>query len=149
MLRAMKKKIKKNYDSRLLFDADMYNNTYGSLIICGYLFTEFENDKERLQKAQEIKKTWYKAVKGKIEVNTSIAEKDFIDKTLEIFGLKRPDVFPIAMCQSQFNVIFAPYVDGKILPLREDRIYNNTMLYGKIYPIDFNEKAEENDNKSE
>ena len=73
-------------------------------------------------------------------VDFGLDDPDFIDKVLRLFSLEKPKDFPIAMVQSKFNVLFMPYVDGQLLPLREDGIYPMTASHGKIYPIDFTNK---------
>ena len=66
----------------------------------------------------------WREIKKKPElVDFWIDDKDFIDKSLALFAIERPENFPIAMVQSNFNVLFMPYVDGQLFPLREDGIY--------------------------
>lgn len=128
----MKKNITKNV---LLFAPDMYNNLIGSTVISAYILSKEKPD------AKEINKKWryYRKHPGKI--NFWIEDPDFIDKALALFGMKRPENFPVAMVQSNFNVLIMPYFDGQLFPLREDGIYPMTASKGKIYPIDFTNKG--------
>lgn len=135
-LHSMKKEIKKN---SLRFMPDMYNHPLGSVIISACILTGKTD-------VVEINKKWRNLVKHPEQVDFWIDDKDFIDKSLALFGMKRPEDFPIAMVQSDFNVLFMPYVDEQLFPLREDGIFPQTANKGKIYPIDFTNK---DDNSSE
>lgn len=139
------KSVKKNVEQRKLkYEMDMYTTAYGSLVICGLMFTPEE---ERPAQA-EVNKTWRKLYKQLKKGNSPfplLKDEDFIKKTLALFGMEVPEVFPIAMVQSSFNVLFAPYVDGNILPVREDGFYARTLESGKIYPIDFNKQENKED----
>lgn len=134
------KTIKKNVEARKLkYDLEMYTTPFGSLIICGLLFTPEEERPSVVEvnkRWRTLKKQFLKGDGGFVALN----DKDFISKNLALFGLKVREVFPVAMVQSNFNVLFAPYVDGNLLPIREDGFYTRTLEVGKIYPIDFNSK---------
>lgn len=130
-LHSMKKEITKR---KLMFDPELYNNTLGSVIISAYILS-----KEK-PVVPVINKMWREVKRNRKLVDFWLDDPDFIDKALDLFGMKRPEVFPIAMVQSKFNVLFMPYVDGQLLPLREDGIYPMTASHGKIYPIDFTNK---------
>ena len=132
-LHSMKKEITKR---KLMFDPELYNNMWGSVAICAYILSP---DKEKTP--FEINKIWHKMKKNPKLVDFGLDDPDFIEKTLKLFGMPKPEQFPIAMVQSKFNVLFMPYVDGQLLPLREDGIYPITASKGKIYPIDFTGKA--------
>lgn len=127
-LHSMKKEIAKN---NLLFAPEMYNNLLGSVVISAYILSE---EKPSLL---EIKQKWRQLRKNPKKVDFWIDDPDFIDKALKLFGIKRPDYFPVAMVQSDFNVLIMPYIDGNIYPLREDGVFPMTASKGKIYPIDF------------
>ena len=129
IIHSIKKGIKKN---SLRFDSDMYTETLGSLIISTCILTGDKYD------TVKVNKTYRNLVKHPEQVDFWIDDKDFIDKSLVLFGMKRPEDFPIAMVQSNFNVLFMPYVDGQLFPLREDGVFPMTASKGKIYPIDFN-----------
>jgi hypothetical protein len=125
----MKKEIKK-HSSR--FQPDMYINTLGSLIICGYMFSK---DKPE---PIDINKTWRKIKKNPEKyINFWLDDPKFINKSLELFNMSVPESFPIAMVQSKYNVLFMPYFDGQLYPINENGIYPQTAKSGKIYPIDF------------
>lgn len=119
----------------LTFPADMYNNVYGSLAICAYIF------KANKPKAGDIIAKWKY---HKSEIYWGIEDKGFMSKTLKFFGFDgRVGNMPIAFVQSEYNCLFAPFVDGVLLPLREDGIKTYTLRNGKVYPI-VNEKVQEN-----
>lgn len=128
-LHSIKKEIAKNNS---MFVPEMYNNILGSIIISAYILSE---EKPSLT---ETKKMWRKIRKNPKMVDFWLDDPDFIDKALKLFGMKRPDYFPVAMVQSDFNALIMPYIDGKLYPLREDGVFPMTASKGKIYPIDFN-----------
>lgn len=126
-LRKFRKKVMK---SNLRFDADMYNNILGSLVITHYVLNKLDGvDLD----VQTIKSEWKRLVK-KGNLSFWLDDKDFIPKALAIFNMK-PIYGKFAMCQSSFNTLFLPYLDDNILPIREDGTYPNTAVNGKIYPI--------------
>lgn len=127
-LHSMKKEIAKR---TLMFEPEMYNNVFGSVVISAYILS-----KEK-PVVPVINKMWREIKKNHNLVDFWLDDPDFIDKTLDLFCMKRPEVFPIAMVQSKFNVLFMPYVEGQLFPLREDGVYPMTASKGKIYPIDF------------
>lgn len=128
MVHSIRKEMKRNC---LRFDSDMYTETLGSLIISACILTGRTN-------VTEINRKWRSLVRNPQKVDFWIDDKDFIDKTLALFDMERPEDFPIAMVQSDFNVLFMPCVDGQLFPLREDGVFPQTARKGKIYPIDFN-----------
>jgi len=132
-LHSMKKEIAKR---KLMFDPELYNNMWGSLVICAYILSE-----KKPKTPCEINKIWHKLKKNPKLVEFGLDDPDFIDKTLKLFSMPIPEYFPIAMVQSDFNVLFMPYVDGDLYPLREDGVYPMTASKGKIYPIDFTNKG--------
>ena len=126
-LRKFRKNVTK---SCLKFDVDMYNNILGTLVITHYILNKL--DGVDLDVAT-IKAKWKSLVK-KGNLDFWLDDKDFIPKALALFDMK-PIYGKFAMCQSALNTIFLPYIDEKVLPVREDGIYPNTALHGKIYPI--------------
>lgn len=127
-LHSLRKNISK---STLTFDPDMYTNIVGSLVVTNYILTE---DKPEVK---DIKKKW-KSIKKK-GLDFWLDDKDFIPKVLALFNLK-PAYGQFAMVQSEYNVLFAPYINGTILPLNENGFYSRTLRNGKIYPIEENVK---------
>lgn len=126
-LRKFRKNVTK---SCLKFDVDMYNNILGTLVITHYILNKLEGvDLDVVT----IKAKWKSLVK-KGNLDFWLDDKDFIPKALALFDMK-PIYGKFAMCQSALNTIFLPYIDEKVLPVREDGIYPNTALHGKIYPI--------------
>lgn len=135
----MKKEIAKN---NLMFVPEMYNNLLGSVIISAYILSE---EKPSLT---ETKKKWRQLRKNPKKVDFWLDDPNFIDKALKLFDMKRPDYFPVAMVQSDFNALIMPYIDGTLYPLREDGVFPMTASKGKIYPIDFtNNKDGEGDDQ--
>ena len=126
----MEKKMNKAGLGELKFPESMYNNIYGSLVICACMFSEQPYSRE------DISKKWRNVIKTKgKKITWGIDDEKFIDKTLGFFGVKKPEVFPIAMVMSEYNGLFAPFVEGRVLPIREDGIMSRTLSQGKVYPI--------------
>ncbi len=119
--------------TKLLFPVSMYNTPHGSLIVSAYIMS---HDKDSFPVKDVIKK--WRAVEKNPEVfPTWIDDKEFINKTFDFFGVKRPEYFPVAMVQGEFLPLFAPYVNNAIFPLREDGFMGPTLKHGKIYPIEW------------
>ena len=79
-------------------------------------------------------------------IDWNLSDEDFIDKTLAFFDVEKPKEFPIAFVQYGTNALFAPYIDGRVFPLREDGLKGAILTKGKVYPIDFRgEEKKEND----
>lgn len=112
----------------LKFDVDMYNNTLGSLAITCFMFTPDEE-----KPTVKFMKNKWKSLK-KNGVDFWLDDKDFITKGADLFGLKVPYEH-IAMVQSDYNVLFAPFIEDKVMPLREDGFTGITLSTGKVYPI--------------
>lgn len=126
-LRKFRKNVTK---SCLKFDVDMYNNILGTLVITHYILNKLDGvDLDVFT----IKAKWKSLVK-KGNLDFWLDDKDFIPKALALFNMK-PIYGKFAMCQSALNTIFLPYIDEKVLPVREDGLYPNTAINGKIYPI--------------
>lgn len=136
MVHSIRKEMKKN---NLRFVPDMYTHPMGSIIISACILTGKTD-------VAEINRKWRNLKKHPKQVDFWIDDKDFIDKTLALFDMKRPEDFPIAMVQSDFNVLFMPCVDGQLFPLREDGVFPQTARKGKAYPIVF---TNNDDNSSE
>lgn len=127
---SMTKRIsKKMTKAELRFPTEMYNNVVGSLVITNWILT----DEDEKPAAIEIKKIWRQVKKKGLA--TWLDDADFIPKTLAIFKLK-PHYGHFVMCQSSSNLLFAPYVNKTVYPIREDGIYAPTIKHGKIYPIE-------------
>lgn len=136
---SLAKKFSKNIvNKNLRFMPDMYNNVLGSLVITHYILAQMDGEEVD---TNEIKKKWKSLVK-KPQIDFWLDDKDFIPKALALFGMT-PKYGRFAMCTSAVNILFLPYIDGTVLPIREDGIYPNTALNGKINPIEENiEKGE-------
>ena len=135
-LRKFRRSIEK---SMLRFDPTMYNNVLGSLVITHYILRTLDGEDVDISK---IKSTWRKLSKKK-SLDFWLDDKDFVVKALALFDMQ-PLYGRFAMCQSAFNVLFLPYVDGTVLPIREDGIYPMTAKSGKIYPVlETNKETEE------
>lgn len=126
-LRKFRKNVTK---SCLKFDVDMYNNILGTLVITHYILNKLDGvDLDVVT----IKAKWKSLVK-KGNLDFWLDDKDFISKALALFDMK-PIYGKFAMVQSALNTIFLPYIDEKVLPVREDGIYPSSARIGKIYPI--------------
>ena len=136
MLHAFRKQVK---NSNLRFAPEMYNNILGSLVITHYILNKLDGNELDVG---AIKAKWKYIVKRGIDF--WLDDPDFITKSLALFDMK-PIYGRFAMCQSTLNTLFLPYIDDKIIPIREDGIYPNTALHGKIYPIT-EQKEEGNEN---
>ena len=136
MLHALRKQVK---NSNLRFAPEMYNNVLGSLVITHYILNKL--DRNELD-VGAIKAKWKYIVKHGIDF--WLDDPDFITKSLALFDMK-PIYGRFAMVQSALNTLFMPYIDDKILPIREDGIYPNSAIHGKIYPIT-EQKEETNEN---
>lgn len=137
ILRKYRKQVK---NSNLRFEAEMYNNVLGSLVITHYILNKLEGNELDVG---AIKAKWKYIVKHGIDF--WLDDPDFITKSLALFNMK-PIFGRFAMCQSALNTLFMPYIDDKIIPIREDGIYPNTAIHGKIYPI--TEQKEEDQDES-
>lgn len=140
-LRKFRRSIKK---STLRFDPAMYNNVLGSLVITHYVLRTLDGEDVDINK---IKSTWRKLSKKK-SLDFWIDDKDFVVKALALFDMQ-PLYGRFAMCQSAFNVLFLPYIDETVLPIREDGIYPMTAKSGKIYPVLETNIEEEKENEIE
>ena len=140
MLRKFRKEIAKN--TGLKFPIDMYNNIYGSVVVCASIFQVMSDSK-----IKEVRETWKNLKRNPSKIDFAIDDEKFIEKTLKVFNLEIPETFPIAFVQNGYNALFAPYVNEMVLPLREDGVKGQTLQKGKIYPINFEKENKENDNK--
>lgn len=136
VLRKFRKSI---VQSNLTFAPEMYNNVVGSLIITHYMLNKLDNKELDVN---AIKTTWKHIVKKGLDF--WLDDPDFIEKALALFDMK-PIYNRFAMVQSQVNILFLPYIDGQILPIRNDGIYPNSAIHGKIYVI--KDKQEETKNE--
>lgn len=136
ILRKFRKSVRQ---SILRFDPAMYNNVLGSLVITHYVLRTLDGEETDVNK---IKSTW-KALTKKKTLDFWIDDKDFVVKALALFDMQ-PLYGRFAMCQSTFNILFLPYIDGTVLPIREDGIYPMSARGGKIYPVlETNKETEE------
>ena len=138
ILRKYRRQVKNN---NLRFDANMYNNILGSLVITHYILNKLEGNELDVS---AIKAKWKYIVKHGIDF--WLDDPDFITKSLALFDMK-PIYGKFAMCQSALNTLFMPYLDDKIIPIREDGIYPNTAIHGKIYPITEQKKEDQDESK--
>lgn len=123
-LRSMKREVSKNV---LRFPIDMYTTFPGSVIITSYILSENK------PKVSQIRKAW-KTYKNK-GTDFAFDDPEYITKLLKLFNMSGIDESKAAFVQSDFNALIVPYIDGKIMPLREDGIYTRTLQKGKIYPL--------------
>ena len=133
-LRSMKREVSKNV---LRFPIDMYTTFPGSVIITSYILSENK------PKVSQIRKNW-KTYKNK-GTDFAFDDPEYIAKLLKLFNMSGIDESKAAFVQSDFNALIVPYIDGKIMPLREDGVYTRTLQKGKIYPL---YKEDNNDSES-
>lgn len=127
VLRKYRKTIEK---TNLYFDPEMYNNIVGSLVLSHYVLSLLKG--EAVDK-ENIKKVWKKLKKGN-SLDFWLDDKDFIPKVLSMFDMK-PYYNEFCYIQSEYNVLFLPYVDCQVIPIREDGIFPFTARTGKIYLV--------------
>ena len=138
ILRKYRKQVK---NSNLRFAPEMYNNVVGSLVITHYILNKMNGVELDVN---SIKATWKHIVKKGLDF--WLDDPDFITKSLALFNMK-PIFGRFAMCQSALNTLFMPYIDDKIIPIREDGIYPNTAIHGKIYPITEHKEKDQDETK--
>ena len=136
ILRKYRKQVK---NSNLRFAPEMYNNILGSLVITHYILNKLEGNELDVD---AIKAKWKYIVKHGIDF--WLDDKDFIPKALALFDMK-PIYGRFAMCQSEFNMLFLPYIEGQVMPIREDGIFPLSARNGKIYPVE--EKVDETEQR--
>ena len=136
VLRKYKKGLQKN---SLQFPMEMYTNVVGSLVLTHYILNKMNGVELDVN---GIKATWKHIVKKGLDF--WLDDPDFIKKVLELFGME-PIYGKFAMVQSQTNLLFLPYIDEQILPIRPDGIYPASVRTGKIYPVT-EHKEEGNEN---
>ena len=127
MLHSFRKGLQKN---NLMFDANMYDNVLGSLIITHYILNKLNGVELDVN---DIKTRWKKLVK-KGNLDFWLDDPDFISKALALFDMK-PMYGRFAMVQGRFNLLFLPYIDGQVMPVKETGVYPLSARDGKIYPI--------------
>lgn len=127
MLHALRKQVK---NSNLRFDANMYDNVLGSLIITHYMLNKLDGVELDVN---DIKTRWKKLVK-KGNLDFWLDDPDFISKALALFDMK-PMYGRFAMVQGRFNLLFLPYIDGQVMPVKETGVYPLSARDGKIYPV--------------
>lgn len=131
------KQVRKNANSyNTIFNAEMYSNTLGSLIVTHYILHLLETG-EKLD-TNEINKRW-KSLRKKRRIGDKVLDfwiddPDFIAKALDLFDMK-PSYGNFCMVQSAFNTLFLPYINNEPLPIREDGFLPMSASQGKIYPI--------------
>ena len=126
-LKVVKKQITKN---ALKYPPEMYDNIYGSLAICYAMMSQQD------VMIAYVKRQW-NWMKHNNNAPASIEDKDFIEKTVTYFGYKYDESLNdhMALVIGKYNMLFAPYVKGQIMPLREDGITGVTLQTGTIHPI--------------
>lgn len=137
ILRKYKKGLQKN---NLMFDANMYDNVLGSLIITHYILNKLDGVELDVN---DIKTRWKKLVK-KGNLDFWLDDPDFISKALALFDMK-PMYGRFAMVQGRFNLLFLPYIDGQVMPVKETGVYPLSARNGKIYPIENKQEETENE----
>ena len=122
---SLAKRISKEVRNKWRFEPTMYMNTVGSILICACIF-------DNRNEIPKVNKKWRKLLKHPSDFNVNLDDPELVEKTLAYFDLIKPDNFPIARVESDFNVLYAPYVDKTLYPLREDGYFSKTLREGKI-----------------
>lgn len=122
----------KKIKSVFRFPSDMYVSPIGSYVISCFLLSGDSNNEVAIS---GIKARWETAVRRKKKFDLcdlqGIADYFHVPYTLE----------PIAMVQSEYNILFLPYDGNQLYPIREDGFINHTMTAGKIYPLTNNKEV--------
>ena len=114
------------------FPSDMYASPLGSYIISCMMCNNMLDETV----INGVTVRWHDAIKK--------------NKKFDIFDLKKVAKYfhvpyttkPIAMVVSKFNVLYVPYIDGQLIPIREDGLIGPTLTTGKIYPLKDGEEGE-------
>lgn len=131
--------------NKLFFPQNMYINIYGSVVLSAlinHIYNQAKGgetvDIKGLKK--QIKSKWNTLLSDENErkkITWDFSDKDFYTKTLDYFEVPLPKPLNVCACITPQNVIFAPFIDNNVIPLREDGILARSMIKGKIYPIHF------------
>lgn len=131
--------------NKLFFPQNMYINIYGSVVLSAlinHIYNQAKGgesvDVKGLKK--QIKSKWNNLLASEEErkkITWDFSDKDFYKKTLEYFEVPLPKPLNVCVCMTPQNVIFAPFIDNNVIPLREDGILARSMIKGKIYPVNF------------
>lgn len=111
-------RLSKDLEKHLRFEASMYSNVYGSLVICNYILNHSE-DKKLIK---SINKQW-RWVERNVEEFAKIFENEnWYEKLCEMFGLGEPDLSGhIALCVGKYNAVYLICDDsGTLHAIRED-----------------------------
>lgn len=137
----MAKKIVGPDNTFLRFPEEMYSNIYGSVVLCAYMFSK-EDERPSIG---FISETWDDMLANPDSVSWTLEHdsdgnydlKGFVENTLSHFNMSIPALFPVVFVQGKTNALFAPYVDGHVLPLREDGFMGRTLRFGEVIPLNF------------
>lgn len=130
--------MKKN---KLYFPYEMYTNIFGSVIISAlinHIYNSATEHKPLEVDKAKIRNTWFKLLEDenyRKKIDWDFSDEDFFKKTLDFFNIPVPNPLNIAVCITKENVLFAPFIGGEVIPLREDGIMARTLLKGKVYPL--------------
>lgn len=122
------KKMQKKMAAKWEFEKELYNTSFGSLIVCAYILSPLQDRKNfnLIDINKKFKKFWRQLAANldndKWELNflTDFRAKDYASKIFEYFGVKQPEQFPVAVLSDGFSLVFAPYIDGELYPIRPD-----------------------------
>lgn len=122
------KQIKKSVtNNSLMFPIDMYISLPGSIVITSYILNNEKPDLKEVHK----KFKYYK----RHGLPFGLEDPEYIDKVLKAFDCSPIPMQYAAFVVSDFNALVAPYIDGELMPLREDGLFTLTLRKGKIYPL--------------
>lgn len=124
----MKKTIKK-----LKFLDEMYNNILGSYMICLYILqSTAKPPKEIIKEYKRQKIRW---------LRDEVEESTWMEDVARALNAAIP-YGKIALVNSKWNMLIAPYIDSTLYPIREDGFKGPTLLHGSIHPIQKEVKIE-------
>lgn len=123
-LKQIKKTVAKN---SLMFPIDMYTSLPGSIVITSYILNNEKPDLKSVHK----KFKYYK----RHGLPFGLEDTEYINKVLKVFDCSPIPYQYAAFVVSDYNALIAPYVNGELMPLREDGLFTLTLRKGKIYPL--------------
>lgn len=134
MMKTTKMKANKR---KLRFDNCVYTTLPGSLALSCYIVTDWKNSDNKKPTWKDISKKT-KALMKDPSLLIPFDDPEYIKKTLKYYDMEIPDNFPLALVVGDYNSLFTLYIDGDILPLREDGIFTKTLTHPRnIIPLEF------------
>lgn len=143
-------KLKNDIKNRLIFPEEMYNTFIGSVLICNYIFEQWDE-----AELKRVLKLWKTVKRNPTNYFQDIESTWNINTILDVFKVKRTWNYPVCIVTSDFNCLCTPYAtdEDKVIPLpiREDAFMPATVRKAKsIQVVDWDgEYTNNEENKSE